>query len=167
MKANVPKMLLLNRSLTRSSRPAAPFESHYGGGRRSGPGANRCLDPSYLLPDRPVNWAPVRTALSDGALFERSRSRKGNRVLTSAFIILLIAGAGAFFGLGLDRVQNVRKAYQVSLQLRQSDWELRKVQRAYHALQAYVATQATRELQQSEVMKVSLPAPAVKRSNRS
>jgi hypothetical protein len=82
--------------------------------------------------------------------------------------MLLLTGLGVvgLFCLGAVRVHRVRHNYQVSLELRQRERELHHVQRAYRALEAYVASQQVRDLQRAELSKVSGPAVPARRATR-
>jgi hypothetical protein len=110
----------------------------------------------------------VRPALAD--LDELSGGRQRHRATTMAWISAMVLAFACTIGLfcsELAQVHRVRHNYQVSLQLRQNERELHQVQRAYHALEAYVAAQTARDFQQLQLTKVVIPPTTLKRTTRS
>jgi hypothetical protein len=87
-------------------------------------------------------------------------------IWATAAVMALVCAIGLFW-LGLSRVHKVRQSYQLSLQLRQRERDLHHVQRAYHALEAYVAAQTVREWQQPQLAKATVPSVILKRATRS
>ena len=120
------------------------------------------------MPCQPACLSPVRPALAD--LDELSGGQQPHKAATVAWISAVILAFACTIGLfcsGLAQVDRVRHNYQVSLQLRQNERELHQVQRAYHALEAYVAAQAARDFQQPQLTKVVNPPATLKRTTRS
>jgi hypothetical protein len=120
-----------------------------------------------LLRQKPVAEGPIQPLL---CCRKELRDQQRRTPLAAAWIsamMLAFAGIIGLFGFSLARVHGVRHDYQVSTELRHRERQLHQVQRAYRALEAYVAIQAARDFQQPQLSKGGMPAPALKRSNRS
>jgi uncharacterized protein HemX len=119
------------------------------------------------MPWKPADLGPVRPVLADPkeSLGGRQWHKATAGVWISVVVLAFACGIGLFCS-GLARVRRVRQNYQVSLQLRQNERELHQVQRAYHALEAYVAAQAARDFRQLQLVKVVNPPATVKRPSR-
>jgi hypothetical protein len=122
---------------------------------------------SCLMQPHPPSAGPIRPALADLDEFPGHERRRSASAIWVSAVVLAFACVVGLFSLSLARVHRVRQAYEVSVQLRQRERELHQVQRAYRALEAYVATQAARDFQQPQLTKVSTPPAALKRTNRS
>jgi hypothetical protein len=103
--------------------------------------------PSFMAV-REVSLAPVHPLLSTEREGRHSagRSRRGTGFLAGG--LALVAASFLMLMLsGFQRVDHARERYQLSNQIQRRERELKQVQRAYHALAAYVAVQKVNDAQ--------------------
>ena len=157
------RLLFLNRELQMPKERVTPLAGWDGRG----------LSPLSAI--KPVCWTPVQPLLSEEMNRRRAnrpRRKLGLALLTATVAVGLIT-LTSLCAMGMERVRQTRTQYQLSLQLRKKERELHQVQQAYHALEAFVAVQAAREGQESQIERVSLslsvpakPAKSVPRLTR-
>jgi hypothetical protein len=147
-------LLLINGALSFQGPPSIHVERVW---------KSRYLGPLATI--RPVDWTPVRLPL-EAAEGSASPKRRLAAVLCGGATVVGLAAA-IYFAVGMQRMQEVRRTYQVSLQLRQRERQLSQAQRAYRGLEAYVAVQRAWDIQQAELARVAAPTPPLKRTTRS